>query len=144
MKSATFGLCVLLVVCAGSTAKAQCGCGGSVPSYHAHPAPMAPSHYAPHSLPRPMSGISSSSVAYVNKLATPVPRSNYTLNYAVHLTDGRILLSDFLPPGQTVRGIESQTGSGGRRLNTNSSGGLISVIDPANNSTVATFAPPRY
>lgn len=137
MKSAMFGICVLIVMSAGSTVKAQCGCGVSYPAYHSSPAPVH-SHYAPpRTLPAP---VTSSSVAYVNKLATPVPRANYTLNYAVHLTDGRILLSDFVPPGHTVRGIESQTGVGGRRLNTSSmSGGPISVTDPATNSTIATF-----
>lgn len=160
MKSATLGLCALIVVCAGSAAKAQCGCGASYPSYPSYPAYQpsypaypsshsAPGHYPQASYPqpalpapRPTGNMGPANIAYVNKLATPVARSNYTLNYAVHLTDGRILLSDFLPAGQTVRGVETQSGTGGRRLNaSNTAGGTITVVDPANNSTVANFGP---
>ncbi len=140
MKSASLGLCMLIVMCAGASAKAQCGCGASVPTYYAPSAPVH-SHYRPPAPPRSYPGatMGGSTIAYVNKLATPVPRANYTLNYAVHLTDGRILLSDFLPPGQTVRGIESQSGAGGRRLNTANTGSNITVTDPSTNSTVVVF-----
>ena len=138
MKNAAFGFCALLVMCVGGTVNAQCGCGASHATYHQ---PAMTSYHPLPPAPRP-TGISSSTVAYVNKLAMPVPRANYTLNYAVHLTDGRILLSDFVPPGHVVRGIESQTGAGGRRLNASSlPTGAINVTDPTNNSTVATFTP---
>ena len=149
MKSASLGICVLMVMCAGTSAKAQCSCGASyaAPVSYASPAPVRSYYSAPAaprmSTPSMSTSLSPSSVAYVNKLATPVPRANYSLNYAVHLTDGRILLSDFLPPGHTVRGIESQSGAGGRRLTTSSqAGGAIAVIDPSTNANVATFAPP--
>ncbi len=137
MKSFTVSLWVLIVMCAGSAVNAQCGCGGGY-----RPAPVV-SHYAPPPVsPVVRPSMSPSSIAYVNKLATPVPRANYTLNYAIHLTDGRVLLSDFLPPGYTVRGIESQTGAGGRRLSTSGQPtGSMAIIDPNNNSTIAVFNP---
>lgn len=152
MKYASLVLCVLIVLGVGASAKAQCNCGMSVPYYappvHMHSYPPAhvhnypPAHVNVAPPPRyPGTPMAGSTVAYVNKLATPVPRGNYSLNYAVHLADGRILLSDFLPPGHTARGIETQSGIGTRRLNAAKQGATISVTDPVDNSTVATFSP---
>ncbi len=96
MKYASFGICLLAIVCIGSSVKAQCGCSMPAPAYPVYQAPM-PSHYAPmasatRTLPPPVASrpMGNARIAFVNKLATPVPRANYTLNYAVHLTDGRI------------------------------------------------------
>lgn len=126
-------VCALGVFLLQNSADAQCGCGTrSVPVVvrqipQAMPAPMI------HSAPRPMGGVS-----YVNQLSQPIDRGTYTLRYAIHLTDGRILLSDVLPRGLTVRGTEQQ--SGGRRLTTAvGSNGAITVQDPTNSEVVAMF-----
>ncbi len=59
------------------------------------PMPMAASM----PLPAPVVSRAPATVAFVNQLENPIQRQNYTLNYAIHLTDGRVLLSDVLPKG---------------------------------------------
>ena len=135
-----------LALMAGA-AQAQCNCGAT--SYAAPvrmmPAPMAPAPMAPTTLPAPAMTVPApttgpASIKYINKLIDPVPRANYTLNYAIHLTDGRILLSDFLPSGYQTQGSEYAPGSQ-RRLQVSVDGGnSVTVRDPQSNSTVATFA----
>ncbi len=91
------------------------------------------SHVAP-----PIRQYSPSSIAYVNKLSEPVSRGTYSLNHAIHLTDGRVLLTDFLPSGHTVRGTEYRSGSGGRKMIASPSGtGGIRVSDPHSNQVIA-------
>jgi len=124
-------------------AQAQCGCGA--PAYapvmqtRMMPAPvyMAPPAYSVPAAPAPSYG--PASISYVNKLATPIQRPNYILNYAIHLTDGRVLLSDFLPSGYQAQGIENQVSSQ-RKLDVSLNGdSAVTVRDPQTNSTVATF-----
>jgi len=77
-------------------------------------------------------------VAFVNRLATPVNRGSYVLTYAVHLTDGRILLTDFMPSGHSVSGTEYRTG--GRRVAARvAESGRIIVRDPQSDEPIATF-----
>ncbi len=131
-----------------SAAQAQCGCG--VPSYvpvmPVRAMPVAPAYLPPatYSAPIPtysaqMPSSGPASVAYVNKLTNPIPRPNYTLNYAIHLTDGRVLLSDFLPSGYQVQGTEYSSG-GQRKLDVSLAGdNSVTVRDPQSNATVTTF-----
>ncbi len=136
-----------LALMAGA-AHAQCGCG--VPTYAPvapmRPMPMTPAYMPPptYSAPTPSysaqrSSFGPASVAYINKLTNPIPRQNYTLNYAIHLTDGRVLLSDFLPSGYQVQGTEYSSG-GQRKLDVSLAGdNSVTVRDPQSNTTVTTF-----
>lgn len=132
MKALTLGLCALGFFFLTNSVYAQCGCGSL--SY-ATPVAMPMTSYAPM---QPTMPRSPGSVSYVNQLTQPIDRGTYTLKYAIHLTDGRVLLADALPPGLTVRGMEYQ--SGGRKMVTSFAGdGAITVTDPQSSQVVATF-----
>lgn len=86
-----------------------------------------------------MSSSMPGTVSFVNKLAQPIDRGTYTLKYAIHMSDGRILLADFLPRGQTIRGTETRS-SGGRKLATSiGSYGAVTVKDPDSSQVIAQF-----
>ncbi len=90
-----FVMAALSVMLVSSVASAQCGCGAPVvyqPAVRVAPMPMAASM----PLPAPVVSRAPATVAFVNQLENPIQRQNYTLNYAIHLTDGRVLLSDVL------------------------------------------------
>jgi len=76
------------------------------------------------------------SISYVNKLDSPVDRGTYSLLYAVHLSNGRMLYTDSLPSGFTVRGTEPYRS--GRKANVNLGGdGSLKINDPATNQVIA-------
>ncbi len=129
-----------------TAAQAQCGCGtpvyAPVMQTRMMPAPtyMAPPvHHSHNAHAAPATSYGPASISYVSKLANPIPRANYTLNYAIHLTDGRVLLSDFLPSGYQVQGVEDQVSSQ-RKMDVSLNGdNSVMVRDPQSNSPVATF-----
>ncbi len=128
-------VCALGFFLLQGSASAQCGCSS-------HAVPMVVRHIPVQPAPIPMTTLPAprpaGAVAYVNQLSQPINRGTYTLNYAIHLTDGRILLSDFLPRGQVVKGIEHQ--SGGRKMVAAVGGnGVVTVKDPMSSEVVATF-----
>ncbi|MDX1925212.1 MAG: hypothetical protein SFV81_01760 [Pirellulaceae bacterium] len=130
-----FCVCALGFFFLQNSASAQCGCvSQAVPVVVRHmPVQTLPAPVMALPTPRPVGN-----VAYVNQLAQPIDRGNHTLKYAIHLTDGRILLSDYLPRGQAIRGTEHQ--SGGRRMTVAIGGnGAVTVKDPANSEVVAVF-----
>ncbi len=135
MKKFVVGLCVAGLVSLSGSARAQCGC--SAPTY----VPYAPPVHAPVVVaPRPVAPAqpSTTSIAYVNRLAEPLVRPNYTLLYAVHLTDGRVLLTEVVPRGFNVSGTESRLN--GRKVNAADIGnGQVRVTDPITNQMIATF-----
>ena len=140
-------LTFLALVSMAGAAQAQCGCAGPVyaPVVQTRMLPPpAPVYVAPpvHSAPMaPAPSYGPASISYINKLANPIQRPNYMLNYAIHLTDGRVLLSDVLPSGYQVQGVENQAVSGQRRLSVSMSGNnAVTVRDPQTNSTVAIFS----
>ncbi|MGN6133406.1 MAG: hypothetical protein ACTHOU_02855 [Aureliella sp.] len=163
MKASAVALCVLSFVLPGSSVWAQCGCGGMI---YPPPISYAPMSYAspmgyPLPVGTPQPGYSTTnylpgqmlpqqrtagyapqapgSVAFVNRLSPPVSRGTYTLNYAVHLSDGRILLTDFLPAGYQATGSEYI--AGGRRVQgTINPNGMVVVRDPQSNATIATLS----
>ena len=118
MKTSVFGLCILGLAALSGSAQAQCGCRSgynSVPMSYSAPktysAPM--SHSAPMSYSAPMSNPASvtrtiaTAISYVNKLDTPMDRGTYSLLYAVHMSNGQVLYTDYLPSGFTARGTEA-------------------------------------
>lgn len=145
MKTSVIGLCILGFATLSGSVQAQCGCGSS------HRAPtvsyrtVAPRpHSAPMSYAAPMTHSASmapGSISYVNKLDSPVDRGTYSLLYAAHLSDGRLLYTDSVPSGFTVRGTESyRSGSNrsGRKAIVNvGADGSLSVNDPATNQVIA-------
>jgi hypothetical protein len=133
MKKFVVGLCVAGLVSLSGSARAQCGC--SAPTYMSYAPPVhAPVVVAP----RPVTPTSTSSIAYVNRLVEPLVRPNYTLLYAVHLTDGRVLLTEVVPRGFNVSGTESRLN--GRKVNAADIGnGQVKVTDPITNQMIATF-----
>ena len=140
MNVVKLAVCALGFILLQNSASAQCGCGAySAPTVMRQmPAYTMPAYTMPArthaSAPR-----SPGSISYVNELSQPIDRGSYVLRYAIHLTDGRILLSDFLPRGQAIRGVEYQ--SRGRKMVAGIGGnGAVTVTDPTNNSVVATFA----
>ena len=142
MKTSAIALLGLALM--AGAAQAQCGCG--MPSYAPAPVRMmpAPMPAAPAYLPappvsKPSQSLGPAQISFINKLINPVPRANYTLNYAIHLTDGRVLLSDFLPSGYQAQGSEYAPGSQ-RKLDVSVTGdNSVMVRDPQSNMTVATF-----
>jgi hypothetical protein len=148
MKISLFGLCILGSALMAGSVQAQCGCGSSYYSYaaprtyvapvartvYAAPAPVARSTYA-----APMAASSTSpatAISFVNKLATPIDRGAYQLQYAVHLANGRILYTDYMPNGFEVSGTEQ--GGGSRRVNADiGNDGLVNVNDPASRQVIA-------
>ena len=143
MKTLVLGLCVIGFVSISSSARAQCGCSGHAymsyaPPVHA-PIVMQQSHPSTVMAPRPASPASAGNISYVNRLTEPLVRPNYTLLYAVHLTDGRVLLTEVVPRGYEISGTESR--SNGRKVNASDIGnGQIRVTDPTTNQMIVKFA----
>ena len=137
MKTSVFGLCILGLAAMSGSAQAQCGCR---PSYHSAPmsysAPM--SHSAPMTRSAPMTQSVSSTVSYVNKLDTPVDRGTYSLLYAVHMSNGQLLYTEFLPNGFTARGTEAFRSSRKARTDMGADGRLV-VNDPSSQQIIAIF-----
>ena len=135
-----FVLAALSVMVISSVASAQCGCGAPVyqPMVRVAPAPYIAPAPLPMPAPMPVAPQGPAKVSYVNTLQTPIQRETYTLNYAIHLTDGRVLLADVLPKGYTATGTEPG-GYNGRKMISNQSPEALTVVDPANNQTVATL-----
>jgi hypothetical protein len=135
MKTFAVGLCFVGLVGLSGSARAQCGCSG--PAYMSY----APAVHAPVVVaPRPVAPAQASAakILYVNRLVEPLVRPNYTLLYAVHLADGRVLLTEVVPRGFNVSGTESRLN--GRKLNAADIGnGQIRVTDPMTNQMIATF-----
>ena len=141
MKTLLVGLCVVGLVSLSGSARAQCGCSGRAymspaPPVHA-PVVMQQSHPSTVMAPRPASA---GNISYVNRLTEPLVRPNYTLLYAVHLTDGRVLLTEVVPRGYEVSGTESR--SNGRKVNASDIGnGQIRVTDPTTEQMIVKFTP---
>ncbi len=139
MKISMTGLCVLGFAFLTGSAQAQCGCSTSshvprtyttrvVPMTYA--APVSAMQTAIHSA-SPASGIS-----YVNKLSAPLDRGSYMLHYAVHLNNGQVLYTEYLPQGYTARGTE--TGRNSRRVNADiRNDGMVDVNDPGTRQVIA-------
>ncbi len=144
MKTFVVGLCVVGLVSLSGSARAQCGCSGPAHiSYAAAVHAPAVVHSTRPSVvvaPRPVlpAPASAGNISYVNRLTEPIVRPNYTLFYAVHLTDGRVLLTEVVPRGYNVSGTEFR--SNGRKVNAADIGsGQIRVTDPTTNQMIATF-----
>ncbi|MCY2973983.1 MAG: hypothetical protein NTW52_04855 [Planctomycetota bacterium] len=135
MKTFVVGLCLVGLFSLSGSARAQCGCSGPAhisyaPAVHA-PVAVAPRPVAP-------APASAANISYVNRLTEPIVRPNYTLLYAVHLTDGRVLLTEVVPRGHNVSGTEFR--STGRKVNAADIGnGQVRVTDPTTNQMIATF-----
>lgn len=160
MKASTIGLCVLGFLglalvpqsvqaqcCSPQPAQAQCCSAGYSAGYYAPQAyaPMmaAPMAHAPMvAAPMAQQNYGPATVAYVNRLGAPINRGTYSLMYAIHLTDGRILLSDFVPNGHTVRGTEHRMTGGRKVAAAVNETGSVTVKDPLSNQTIATFEQP--
>lgn len=100
MKTSVFGLCILGLAALSGSAQAQCGCRSGYNS-----APM--SYSAPMSNSAPVTRTIATAISYVNKLDTPMDRGTYSLLYAVHMSNGQVLYTDYLPSGFTARGTEA-------------------------------------
>jgi len=142
MKTLVLGLCVVGLVSLSGSARAQCGCSATAnmsyaPTVHS---PMVMQQARPSAVvaPRPVAPASAGNISYVNRLTEPLVRPNYTLLYAVHLTDGRVLLTEVVPRGYEVSGTESR--SNGRKVNASDIGnGQIRVTDPTTNQMIVNF-----
>jgi len=142
MKTLVVGLCVVGLVSLSGSARAQCGCSGHANMSYAPPVhPPAVMHQARPSTvvaPRPVSPASAGNISYVNRLIEPLVRPSYTLLYAVHLTDGRVLLTEVVPRGYEVSGTEAR--SNGRKVNASDIGnGQIRVTDPTTDQMIVNF-----
>lgn len=143
MKISMTGLCVLGFAFLTGSAQAQCGCSTSsyVPmTYTTRVVPMmhsAPVSVMPGTIPAPMHSASpASGISYVNKLSTPMDRGSYMLHYAVHLNNGQVLYTEYLPQGYTARGTE--VGRSGRRVNADvGNDGMVNVNDPGTRQVIA-------
>ncbi len=137
MKTSVIGLCVFGFATLSGAVQAQCGCRSIRHAPMTYSAPM--SYAAPMVGSAPMTQsapMAVGSISYVNKLDAPVDRGTYSLLYAVHLTNGRMLYTDVLPTGFSVRGTEAYRS--GRRANLNvGPDGRLSINDPASNQVIA-------
>ncbi|MCY2985986.1 MAG: hypothetical protein NTY15_20345 [Planctomycetota bacterium] len=139
MKILTTGLCVLGFAFLTGSAQAQCGCGTSsyVPrTYTTRVVPMTyPATIA--AMPTTMYSASpASGISYVNKLAAPLDRGSYVLHYAVHLNNGQVLYTEYLPQGYAVAGTEA--GRNGRRVSADiGNDGMVNVNDPGTRQIIA-------
>lgn len=98
-------------------------------SYAARPAYSAMPSVAPRA---------SGSISHVNRLTPALDRGTYLLNYAVHLNDGRILYTEFLPSGYSIAG--SEIGGAARKVSAAvGSPGLVNVADPVSGQMIATI-----
>jgi hypothetical protein len=139
MKILMTGLCVIgFAFLAGST-HAQCGCSTSSYVPHCYSTRVVPMTYATPTMSMPATMHSTSpapGISYVNKLTTPLDRGSYMLQYAVHLNNGKVLYTEFLPQGYTAVGTES--GGNGRRVNASiGNNGMVNVNDPATQQVIA-------
>ena len=162
MKTFVFGLCIFGYTTLSGAVQAQCGCGStqyapmrqsapmsySVPRSYAAPmsysspksysTPMK-SYSAPMSYSSPMAqpaSMASGTILFVNELIAPVDRGTYSLLYAVHLSNGRLLYTDSLPAGFNVRGTEAYRT--GQRATVNvGADGRLNVNDPVSNQVIA-------
>ena len=132
MKISMTGLCVLGFAFLTGSAQAQCGCSSSYYVPQAYTTRVVPMTYAaPMHSTSPASGIS-----YVNKLSTPLNRGSYMLHYAVHLNNGQVLYTEYLPQGYSVAGTEA--GRNGRRVNADiGNDGMVNVNDPGTRQVIA-------
>jgi hypothetical protein len=140
MKTLVLGLCFVGFIGLSGSASAQCGCSGTVYVPYSPPvyAPVVVQKARPSTTVAPRTVTSSSSISYVNRLSEPLVRPDYTLLYAVHLNDGRVLLTEVVPRGYTVSGTEFR--SSGRKVNASDMGsGRVKVTDPVTNQMIATF-----
>jgi hypothetical protein len=139
MKISMTGLCVLGFAFLTSSAHAQCGCGSSYHVPHAYTTRVVPMTYsAPVTvMPSTVRAESpASGISYVNKLATPLDRGVYQLNYALHLNNGKVLYTEYLPQGYSVAGTE--VGRNGRRVNADiGNDGMVNVNDPGTRQVIA-------
>jgi len=142
MKTLVLGLCVVGLISLSGSARAQCGCSG--PAYMSYATPVHATVVVQQArppavvVPRPVAPGSDANISYVNRLTEPIVRPKYTLLYAVHLTNGRVLLTEVVPRGHQVSGTESR--SNGRKVNASDVGnGQIRVTDPTTNQMIATF-----
>ena len=140
MKTSIVGLCILGFAALSGTAQAQCGCCSS---NHTSTLPYravgARTYSTPinHSAPMTHSDpMAAGSISYVNKLDAPVNRGTFSLLYAVHLSNGRLLYTDSVPAGFDIRGTEPY--GSGRKANVNvGSDGRLNINDPATNQVIA-------
>lgn len=143
MKTIVVGLCFFGFATLSEAVQAQCGCVSTQYAPMMRTVPMAYSAPMVHSMPLTHSApvvqpaaMTTGSVLFVNKLSTPVDRGAYSLLYAVHLSNGRLLYTDVLPTGFTVRGTEAYRS--GQRANVNvGTDGRLNVNDPVSNQVIA-------
>jgi len=134
MKTSVIGLCIFGFATLSGTVQAQCGCRSNHHAPTASYRTVAPMTYsAPMTQSAPMAA---GSISYVNKLDSPVDRGTYSLLYAVHLSNGRLLYTDSVPSGFSVQGTESYRS--GRKANVNvGADGRLNINDPATNQVIA-------
>jgi len=139
MKISMTALCVFGFASLCSSSHAQCGCGSRSHALRTFTTQVAPMNYAApvSSTPMTMNAASpASGISYVNKLTNPLDRGSYSLLYAVHLNNGKVLYTEYLPQGYTVTGTE--TGGNGRRVSANvGSNGMVNVNDPTTQQVIA-------
>ncbi len=75
-------------------------------------------------------------ISYVNKLDTPMDRGTYSLLYAVHMSNGQLLYTDYLPSGFTARGTEPFRSGRKARIDMGTDSQLT-IIDPSSQQTIA-------
>ena len=139
MKISMTGLCVLGFALLTGSAQAQCGCGTSYHVPYAYTTRVVPMTYAAPVTAMPTTvrtASPASGISYVNKLSTPLDRGSYMLNYALHLNNGQVLYTEYLPQGYSVAGTE--VGRNGRRVNADvGNDGMINVNDPGTRRVIA-------
>ena len=149
MKTTVLGLGILACALMAGSAQAQC-CGAAMASHHSYATPSystasysSASYAAPsYAAPAHSTTAGRARVAYVSKLAQPIQRGDRTLMYAIHLTNGKTLLSHFVPIGHNVQGVENFTP--GRLVSATvsaDSSGRLMVVDPTTNQPVTTLTP---
>ena len=129
MKTSVIGLCIFGLAAMSGSVQAQCGCRSGYNS-----APM--SHSAPMSQSAPVTRTIATAISYVNKLDTPMDRGTYSLLYAVHMTNGQLLYTDYLPSGFTARGTEAFR-SGRKATMDIGADGRLTINDPSSQQAVA-------
>lgn len=84
----------------------------------------------------PVTRTIATAISYVNKLDTPMDRGTYSLLYAVHMTNGQLLYTDYLPSGFTARGTEAFR-SGRKATMDIGADGRLTINDPSSQQAVA-------
>ena len=129
MKTSVIGLCIFGLAALSGAAQAQCGCRSGHNS-----APM--SYSAPMSNPAPVTRTIATAISYVNKLDTPKDRGTYSLLYAIHMSNGQVLYTDYLPSGFTARGTEAFRSGRKAKIDVGTDGQLT-INDPSSQQVIA-------